>query len=80
VYQLDSSENAFLISSNDFKMPLLSSNPYLLEINDQFLIKYMQNPNLRLEEIAFLVGYSGYSTFSRPFKQWTGCAPKEYQA
>ena len=144
----DSSKNSFSISSDDFKKPLLSSNPYLLEINDQFLIKYMatldeddiitrakaeimemlptgnlsddkiskklimsvrtlqrklkskgttyqtivnetrkglaikyiQNPNLRLEEIAFLVGYSEYSTFSRAFKRWTGCAPSEYQA
>lgn len=143
----DSPDNSFSISRKEFKKPLLSSNPYLLEINDQFLIKYMarldeedivsrvkakimeilpsgnltddmvsselytsvrtlqrklkskgttyqtivneirkdlavkyiKNPNIRLEEIAFLIGYSEYSTFSRAFKRWTGSAPSAYQ-
>jgi AraC-like DNA-binding protein len=37
----NSPENALCFSRADFKKPLLSSNPYLAEMNDQILIKYM---------------------------------------
>ncbi len=33
-----------------------------------------------LGEIAFLLGFSELSAFSRAFKRWTGTSPAEYRA
>lgn len=38
--------------------------------------KYLKDPHLSLTEIAFLLGYSDYSSFSRAYKNWTGKAPR----
>lgn len=39
--------------------------------------EYIADPGLRLEEIAFLTGFSEYSSFSRAFKRWTNSSPKK---
>jgi len=36
-------------------------------------------PHIPLTEIAFLLGYSELSAFSRAFRQWTGMAPAHYR-
>ncbi|MBT8333510.1 MAG: helix-turn-helix domain-containing protein, partial [Deltaproteobacteria bacterium] len=35
--------------------------------------------NMDLIEIAFLLGFSEQSTFSRSFKRWTGTSPAQYR-
>lgn len=41
---------------------------------------YLLNTQLRLSEVAELVGYSETTNFTRAFKQWTdGLSPKEYR-
>ena len=35
--------------------------------------------NLSLSEIAYLLGYSELSAFSRTFRRWTGLSPREYR-
>jgi AraC-like DNA-binding protein len=39
----------------------------------------LHNPNLRISEIAFEVGFQSLSQFNRAFKQVTGKAPSEYR-
>jgi AraC-like DNA-binding protein len=39
--------------------------------------QYLQDPNLSLSDIAFLLGYSEQSAFQRAFKQWTGQTPHQ---
>jgi len=39
----------------------------------------LQNPNLRISEIAFDVGFQSLSQFNRAFKQVTGKAPSKYR-
>jgi AraC-like DNA-binding protein/ligand-binding sensor protein len=39
----------------------------------------LQNPNLRISEIAFDVGFQSLSQFNRAFKAVTGQAPSEYR-
>ena len=39
----------------------------------------LQNPNLRISEIAFEVGFQSLSQFNRAFKQVVGEAPRDYR-
>ena len=41
--------------------------------------QYLKDPTIRLEEIAFILGYSEYSVFSKAFKRWTGQPPSTYR-
>jgi AraC-like DNA-binding protein len=41
--------------------------------------RYLQESNLSLTEIAFLLGYTEISTFSHAFKRWTGKSPAAYR-
>ncbi|SHO47495.1 AraC family transcriptional regulator [Desulfopila aestuarii] len=42
--------------------------------------QYVQNKNMDLTEIAFLLGFSDQSTFSRSFKRWTGRSPRAFRS
>ena len=41
--------------------------------------QYIKNPMNRMSDIAFLLGFSEQSAFSRAFKKWTGKSPVEYR-
>jgi AraC-like DNA-binding protein len=42
--------------------------------------KYLAQPQRSIVEIAYLLGFSEPSTFSRAFKRWTGQAPADYRS
>ena len=42
--------------------------------------KYLAQPQRSIVEIAYLLGFSEPSTFSRAFKRWTGHAPADYRS
>ncbi len=42
-------------------------------------LRYVAEPHIPMTEIAFLLGYSELSAFSRAFRQWTGMAPAHYR-
>jgi len=42
-------------------------------------IYYLSNPDLSIEEIALLMGFSEASSFHRAFKKWTGKTPSNYR-
>ena len=46
----------------------------------QLAQKYLAQPQRSIVEIAYLLGFSEPSTFSRAFKRWTGQAPADYRA
>ena len=47
----------------------------LTEVRKEMAQKYIQDRQLTLTEISFLLGFSEMSAFSRAFKQWTGVSP-----
>jgi AraC-like DNA-binding protein len=40
---------------------------------------YVQNSDISLQEVAFLLGFSDQSNFSRAFRRWTGKSPKDWR-
>lgn len=51
----------------------------LNETRQEIAKQYLEKKEMELTEIAFLLGFSDQSTFSRSFKRWTGKTPKKYQ-
>jgi AraC-like DNA-binding protein len=45
------------------------------ETRKQIALGYLQDPQLSLVDIAFLMGFSEQSAFNRAFKRWTGITP-----
>ena len=41
--------------------------------------QYVQDKNVGFTELAFLLGFSELSSFSRSFKRWTGKSPSQYR-
>ncbi len=51
----------------------------LHETRRELARQYIKNTEMELTEIAFLLGFSELSTFSRSFKKWTGKSPALYR-
>lgn len=49
----------------------------LAEVRESTAVRYLRDPNLTLTEIAFLLGFSQASSFSRAYRSWTGESPSE---
>jgi AraC-like DNA-binding protein len=42
--------------------------------------EYLRDHRYSHAQIAYLLGFSDQSNFSRAFKRWTGVAPRQYQS
>ncbi|MGB2288024.1 MAG: helix-turn-helix domain-containing protein [Porticoccaceae bacterium] len=40
---------------------------------------HLENLDIPVNEISFLLGYSEETNFARAFKRWTGMSPSEYR-
>jgi AraC-like DNA-binding protein len=49
------------------------------QFNFQQSVHLLRDPNLRIEEISDLIGYSETCTFTRSFQKWTGMSPRMYR-
>ena len=47
------------------------------EVREATARLYLEQPDIALAEIAYLLGFADQSTFNRAFKRWTGCTPKQ---
>lgn len=50
------------------------------EVRASLARTYLDEPDLSLAEVAFLLGFADQSTFTRAFRRWTGMAPGAYRA
>jgi AraC-like DNA-binding protein len=54
-----------------------SFNEVLDEIRKRLALKYVHETDLRLAQVAFLLGYANPPAFTLAFRRWTGRAPSE---
>ena len=48
-------------------------------LRKDFALGYLNNPELQINDIAFLLSYSDASAFIRNFKKWMNCTPAQYR-
>ena len=53
---------------------------YLARTRFANAVALLRNPNLRISEIAFAVGFQSLSQFNRVFKRFSGKSPTQYRA
>jgi len=58
----------------------LSFHDLVEQVRKDKALRYVAEDQYALGEIAFLLGFSELSAFSRAFKRWTGQAPAQYRA
>ncbi len=51
----------------------------LERLRESLAFDYLRRPELTSEEVAFLLGFSSNSSFSRAFMRWTGERPSEWR-
>lgn len=80
---LDSVAQKLDLSPHQFSRRLQGSGyrfPDLVdEVRQDLARHYLEQPDLALTDIAFLLGFSEQSAFTRAFKRWTGQAPVHYR-
>jgi AraC-like DNA-binding protein len=50
------------------------------ETRRDMALRYLEDPGKSATDIAFLLGYSQQSAFTRAFRRWTGMSPSEYRS
>lgn len=54
-------------------------NQELQNVQKILAFGYLKNPDMTTDDVAYLLGYSEVSSFSRAFKKWTGQTISEYR-
>lgn len=47
------------------------------EVREATARLYLEQPDMALAEIGYLLGFADQSTFNHAFKRWTGCTPRQ---
>jgi AraC-like DNA-binding protein len=54
-------------------------NQYADNIRRKMALQYVRNTSMPMTELAFLLGYSHVSAFSRAFRRWADASPHDYR-
>ena len=56
-----------------------SFSELLRELRKQLARDYLIDPHHQLSEVAYLLGFSDQSNFTRAFRSWSGVTPARYR-
>jgi AraC-like DNA-binding protein len=54
-----------------------SFNALADEVRESTARLYLDQPDMALSEVGYLLGFADQSAFNRAFKRWTGCTPRQ---
>jgi AraC-like DNA-binding protein len=57
----------------------VSFSDLLRDTRQQLAESYLRDPQMSIGEIAYLLGFSDASSFTRAFRKWTGVAPRDFR-
>ena len=57
----------------------LTFQDLLKAARQELALHYLKDPSIQLTEVAYLLGYSELSAFSRAFRAWAGMSPQRYR-
>ncbi len=73
----------FGVTDQSFRRQLRENEITFQEIvtaaRKELALHYMEDENMPLTEVAYCLGYSELSAFSRAFRAWTGMSPQRYR-
>jgi AraC-like DNA-binding protein len=72
--------NANYLSENFKQVTGVNFVDYVARARFNTACDLLQNPNLRISEIAFTAGFQSLSQFNRVFKRFSGNSPTRYRA
>jgi AraC-like DNA-binding protein len=70
------SESAF---QKKLKAAGTSYQELLDETRTELAKHHLSDPDMSVDEVAYMLGFSDCSNFTRAFKRWLGVSPREYR-
>lgn len=84
IASLEEVAKALAMSPRSLRRKLESENTNYKGILDQerqqTAEQLLSGSNMKLDELAFLLGYTDTASFSRAFRRWKGCSPGEFRS
>lgn len=83
VASLDDVSSALAMSTRSLRRKLESEGTTFKQLLDSerqsSALQLLKNSDMKLEELAFHLGYTDTASFARAFRRWQGCSPGEYR-
>lgn len=84
IASLEEVAKALAMSPRSLRRKLESENTNYKNILDQerqqTAEQLLSGSNMKMDELAFLLGYTDTASFSRAFRRWKGCSPGEFRS
>jgi AraC-like DNA-binding protein len=81
---IDAMARSLMVSIRQLQRELQTENTSYQQILDQtrkeLALRHLNDPQISIHDVAFLLGFSEPSAFHRAFKRWTGQTPKNYRS
>jgi len=75
--------NALNITEQNLKLKLAAKDTcfqdILEDIRQKLSMVYIEQSSLNISQMAYMLGFSDSSNFTRAFKRWTGQSPRDYR-
>ena len=84
VASLEEVSSALAMSARSLRRKLESEGTNFKQLLDKerqsSALQLLRSSDMKLEELAFHLGYTDTASFSRAFRRWQGCSPGEYRS